>query len=164
MNDNKDNEEHLSHLHVLFHTLAINHLYINIKKCTFLVKEISFLGYIINEFGISVDSTKVEAIKNWPLPKTVRDIQSFLGLASFYRKFIKNFSLFLAPLTDCLKKGEFIWTIDQTKSFSTLKEKLCCAPVLALPDFTQPFEVAVDASGYAIGAILSQKRHPVEFF
>ena len=62
------------------------------------------------------------------------------------------------------KKGKFIWTIDQTKSFSTLKDKLCCALVLALPDFTQPFEVAVDASGHAIGAILSQKHHPVEFF
>lgn len=77
-------EAHLSHLHSLFQVLANNQLYINLKKCSFLVNEISFLGYIINEYGVAIDPSKIQAIMNWHTPITVREIQSFLGLASFY--------------------------------------------------------------------------------
>lgn len=157
-------EDHLSHLRILFEILHKHQLYINLGKCSFLTTEIAFLGFYINQFGISIDPSKISAIQKWPKPTSVRDIQCFLGLASFYRKFIKHFSSIAAPSTECLKKGKFLWDKNQDSSFETLKDKLSNTPVLGLPDFSQPFEVAVDASGIGIGAVLSQKGHPLEYF
>ena len=110
-----------------------------------------------------MEPRKVEAIQNWLVPTTVKEIQAFLGLASFYRKFIRNFSSIFAPLTDCLKKGNFKWTISQQESFEDIKKRLASSPVLQLPDFSSPFEVAVDACGTGIGAVLSQQCHPIEY-
>lgn len=106
----------------------------------------------------------MEAISNWPTPLNIKHIQSFLGLASFYRKFIHNFSTLTAPLTDCLRKNNFHWGQEQQDSFQNIKEHLCNSPVLNLPDFNLPFQVAVDASGVGIGAVLSQNNHPIEYF
>lgn len=104
------------------------------------------------------------AINDWPMPKTVRDIQCFLGLASFYRRFIKHFSTIVAPLTNCLKKGRFGWDKLEEDSFRTLKKKLSSTPVLALPAVNKPFKVAVGASGMGMGAILSQDGYSIEYF
>ena len=111
-----------------------------------------------------MDESKVEAVTKWSIPKSIKEIQAFMGLASFYRKFIKNFSFITAPMTDCLKKGAFYWGEKQQHNFDSLKRKLVSQPVLKLPKFDSPFEVAVDASGVGIRAVLSQGGHPVEFF
>lgn len=126
--------------------------------------EISFLGFLISADGLKMDPSKIRAISEWPQSQSIKGVQCFLGLASFYRKFIKDFSTLAGPLTDCLKKGNFRWDTTQRDNFNILKTKLTQWPVLHLPDFTQPFEVAVDAFGIGIGAVLTQNQHPIEYF
>ena len=150
-------KEHNKHLIEIMRRLRKNNLKLQPDKCEFLRKEVIYLGHIITENGITPDPTKLEAVKNFPQPKTVKNIQAFIGLAGYYRKFIKDFSKIAKPLTKLTKKGEkFIWTVEQQNAFETLKEKLITAPVLSYPDFEKKFLVTTDASDYAIGAVLSQ--------
>ncbi|TYK16437.1 putative gag-pol polyprotein [Cucumis melo var. makuwa] len=153
-----NHEDHLQHLRKLFQVLTKTELYINPKKCTFLTKEIVFLGFLIKERKIGMEAKKVEAVQSWPAPTSVKEVQAFLGLVSFYRRFIRIFSSIVAPLTDCLKKGNFKWEHMQQQSFEEIKRRLTSSPILQLPDFASPFEVVIDAR---IGAILSQQSHPI---
>jgi hypothetical protein len=124
-----------------------------------------FLGYVVTPQGIEVDSSKVEAIQDWPTPTTVTQIRSFLGLARFYRRFVCDFSSIAAPLHELTKKGvSFCLGPPQEEAFNTLKDKLTHAPLLQLPDFQKVFELECDASGIGLGAILLQEGKPVAYF
>ncbi|KAL0554786.1 hypothetical protein IC582_008714 [Cucumis melo] len=160
----KTYDQHLQHIDQLFQVLNHNELYVNLKKCIFCCNEIAFLGFIIRKDHVLMDEKKVETIKNWSTSTTVKQVQAFLGLASFYRKFIQNFSSIAAPITDCLKKGAFQWGPKQQHSFNLLKESLSSSPVLKLLDFSQAFEVAVDACGTGIGVVISQQGHSIAYF
>jgi hypothetical protein len=145
-------------------------LFFKLSKCSFHVPSIDYLGLILEKGLTKMDPIKLAGIRNWPMPKTVKDIRSFHGFCNFYHSFIRGFSKITLPLNALTKKGvEFQWTTTAQKAFNTLKEKMTKAPVLTHPDLTKPFELEVDASGYAIGAVLLQRqedgrRHPVNYF
>ena len=158
-------EEHLDHLRAVFNALRDAHLFGNLEKCTFCTDRVSFLGYVVTPQGIEVDQAKVEAIHSWPVPCTVTQVRSFLGLAGFYRRFVKDFSTIAAPLHELTKKGAtFTWAAAQQDAFKTLKDKLTHAPLLQLPDFNKTFELECDASGIGLGGVLLQEGKPVAYF
>ena len=120
-------------------------------------KEVSYLGHVISEDGVLPDRTKTRAIQEYPTPQNVKQLRSFLGLMSYYRRFVQNFSHIAASLHKLLKKDAvYEWTVVHEQAFQTLKGKLITPPVLKYPDFNQPFILTTDASGEGLGAVLSQ--------
>jgi len=157
-------EQHLIDLRKVFELLQSEHWHIKLSKCRFAQQKLSYLGHIISSEGIATDPAKVEAIVTWPTPSNVSELRSFLGLAGFYRKFIRHFAVVAKPLTNLLKKGTyFIWTSDHQLAFDTLKQAMSSFPVLAIPDFTKPFAIETDASNNGVGAVLLQQGHPLAF-
>jgi len=126
--------------------------------------QVQYLGYIIDEQGVHVDLAKIQVIQDLSAPTILIELCSFWGLANFYRRFVLGFSHITWPLSQVTKggtKAKFFWSESQQKVFFELKHYLCSTPVLALPDLQQPFEIEIDASDYAIGAVLTQQGHPV---
>ncbi|XP_045479182.1 uncharacterized protein LOC123684075 [Harmonia axyridis] len=162
-------EDHNRKLETVFEQLRRHNLQLQPDKCEFLCKEISYLGHHISASGVQPDPKKIETIKNIPIPKTAKEIKSFLGLIGYYRKFIENFSAIAKPLTNLLKKNQkFEWTNKCQKSFDQFKELLSKEPILQFPNFSETFILTTDASNDAIGAILSQgtigKDLPISYF
>lgn len=148
-------EEHVDHLTQVLCTLRFESFYINLKKCSFAQPSMLFLGFIISSNGVTTDPEKVQAILEWPTPNNIHEVKSFHGLASFYRRFVKGFSSIMAPITECTKRGAFLWTNAATKAFLQVKKLLTEAPVLRMPNSGDPFEVACDASHTGIEGVLS---------
>jgi hypothetical protein len=151
----KNEEEHDEHLHLVLQKLRENLLYAKLNKCEFWLKEVSFLGHIISEGGISVDPSKVKDVLSWNTSQNVSDIRSFLGLAGYYRRFIEGFSKISKPLIELLEKSKtFEWTLRREASFQELKKRLTTAPVLTIFDMKKPFSIYYDASGQGLGCVL----------
>ena len=157
-------EEHLDHIRQVFEWLARDQWKLKFSKCKFAQRSISYLGHIISEKGVATDPAKVEVVLSWPTPSSVKELRSFLGLAGYYRKFIRHFGILARPLTNLLKKNTmFVWTAEHDEAFSALKTALSSAPVLALPDFSVPFAIETDACANGVGAVLVQQGHPLAF-
>ncbi|KAK1664915.1 hypothetical protein QYE76_053074 [Lolium multiflorum] len=158
-------EDHVQHVREVLCILRHEKLYANLPKCTFAQNKLVFLGFVVSANGIEVDSSKVEAIHNWPTPTNVGQVRSFHGLAGFYRRFVKDFSTIACPLNELTKKNvPFVWGKAQQKAFDELKKRLTEAPLLVLPDFAKTFEIECDASGLGIGGVLMQNGKPVAYY
>ena len=157
-------EDHVEHLYKVFEVLRDNELYVKREKCSFAQPTVHFLGHTVSHGEIRMDSDKIDAIKNWEAPTKVPELRSFLGMANYYRRFIFNYSAIAAPLTDLLKKDRaWNWSAACQTAFERLKLAVTQEPVLALPDFSKPFEVHTDASDFAIGGVLMQEGHPIAY-
>ena len=153
----KSQEEHLQHLQIVLSLLRKHKLFAKLSKCSFLLKEVKFLGHVASAEGVKVDPAKLAAVTKRQEPRNPKEVHSFTGFANYFRKFIQGYNNMVAPLTALLKKNaEFVWTETCQKAFEDVKHALASAPVLALPDYTKLFEVVADASGFAIGAVLLQ--------
>ncbi|KAM6596742.1 hypothetical protein CsatA_007266 [Cannabis sativa] len=127
-------------------------------------RNVSFLGHIVSKDGIKVDPGKIESVRDWPRPKTVTEIRSFLGLAGYYRRFVEGFSKISMPLTELTKKNQlFIWSDKCEASFQELKQRLITAPVLALPSDKEKFVVYCDASKQGLGCVLMQADRVIAY-
>ena len=153
----KSLEDHSNKLRALLGRLKEAGLTLQPEKCHFLKKQIAYLGHVISEDGLKPDSGKIEAVKNFPIPKRRKNIKQFLGLVGYYRRFIPEFAKIAKPLNLLLKGGvPFKWTEIQQSAFEKLRDIICSVHLLQYPDFSKPFVVTTDASNYALGAILSQ--------
>ena len=145
-------------------------LQVEIEKCEFHTTETRYLGLIIGTEGVKMDPKKTETVKNWPQPKTLKDVQAFLGFANFYRRFILGFSAIVKPLTALTRKDvKFLWSKDCQKAFTTLKERFISAPILKWFNPEKEIIVETDSSDFVSGGVLSQHDengtlHPIAFF
>lgn len=148
----------------MFSILQQHQLFLKQSKCSFAQREISYLGHIISETGVSADKEKIAAMIDWPQPNSVKALRSFLGMTGYYRKFVQNYGTIVAPLTSLLRKNSFRWNEAASLAFQTLKEAVTSTPVLSLPDFSLTFIVECDASSSGIGAVLQQNNRPIAYF
>lgn len=156
-------ETHLQHLEATLQKLHQYQLFVKRSKCSFGVGQVEYLGHIISKTDVAADPSKIQSMLDWPVPKTPTELRGFLGLIGYYRKFVPNYGKICAPLTNLLKKGNFAWSPVADESFNSLKEAMTTTPVLALPDFSQPFIIESDVCGTGIGVVLMQSNHPISF-
>nr|GFC36838.1 reverse transcriptase domain-containing protein [Tanacetum cinerariifolium] len=160
----KNKEEHEEHLRIILELLQKEKLYVKFSKCEFWLDSVKFLGHVINSQGVHVDPAKVEAIKNWTAPKTSTEVRQFLGLAGYNQRFIEGFSLIAKPLTKLTQKNKtYEWGKEEEEAFQLLKDKLCSAPILALPRGSKDFVVYCDASLKGYGAVLMQREKVIAY-
>ena len=156
-------EEHAEKLQAIFTRLEQANFKTQPEKCVFATDTVEYLGHICTPEGVRPDPRKIRAIEEYPIPKTVRDIRAFIGLAGYYRRHVPNFAEMAKPLTSLTKKEvPFEWTSEQQRAFEKLKQILSTEPLLVYPDFSQPFIVACDASTKAVGAVSSHVRNGEE--
>ncbi|GJY59669.1 putative reverse transcriptase domain-containing protein, partial [Tanacetum coccineum] len=160
----RNKEEHANHLRIILELLKKEKLYAKFSKCDFWIRIVQFLGHLIDSQGLHVDPAKIEAVKNWTSPTTPTEIRQFLGLAGYYRRFIKDFSKIAKSLTELTQKNKkYIWGENQESAFQLLKQKLCEAPILALPEGNDDFVVYCDASHQGLGAVLMQREKVIAY-
>ena len=160
----KTREQHLQHLRTVCAVLRQHRLYAKLSKCSFMQRSVPFLGHVVGEFGVQASPTKLAAVRDWPVPTNVQELRAFLGFANYLRKFIQGYANVVAPLTALLKGGvAFLWSQECQRAFLQVKHAITSAPVLAMPDPNEPYEVVCDASGYGLGAVLLQHGKPVAF-
>ena len=172
-------EEHVERLEAVFRRLQTNNLKLKASKCEFFKREVTYLGHVVSEEGIRTDPTKTEAVLNWPVPKTVKEVRMFLGFTGYYRRFVKGYASIVRPLNDLLighptnkkaKKGRkpknkpsaFTWGQEQEQAFRTIIDRLTHPPVLAYADYKLPFKLHTDASTTGLGAVLYQRQNGVD--
>ncbi|GJZ96709.1 putative reverse transcriptase domain-containing protein, partial [Tanacetum coccineum] len=157
-------EEHANHLRIILELLKKEKLYAKFSKCDFWIHIVQFLGHLIDSQGLHVDPTKIKAVKNWASLTTPTEIRQFLGLVGYYRRFIKDFSKIAKSLTELTQKNKkYIWGEDQELAFQLLKQKLCEALILALPEGNDNFVVYCNASHQGLGAVLMQREKFIEY-
>ena len=160
----KSREEHKHHLSIVLQTLRDRQLYAKLKKCDFWLDKVSFLRHVVTKDGISIDPGKVDAMSNWRRPNTMIKIQSFLGLAGYYRRFIEEFSKIALSLTSLTQKGvKFEWSNDYDRSFQELKNKLVTTPILTISSGSGGFVVYSDTSRHGLGCVLMQHGKVVAY-
>lgn len=164
-------ENHISLLLKVHKKLSLANLSINFDKSVFFRSELKYLGYVVDSKGLHVDPTKIDSIVNYPTPTNKKEIKRFLGIASWYRKFVPQFSTISGPLNKLTstskKRNPFVWSAEADECFTKLKELLVSAPILSCPNFDLPFEVHTDASNYGVGGLLTQTidgvEHPIAY-
>jgi hypothetical protein len=160
----KNKEEHEEHLRLLLEKLREHKLYAKFRKCEFWLMELAFLGHVLSKEGVFVDPGKVKDVLEWEPPQNVSNIRSFLSLAGYYCRFMKDFSKIAKPMTRLLEKGkDFKWSEECQASFEELRKRLTLAPVLTLPDITRSFDVYCDASHSGLGCVLMQDGKVVSY-
>ena len=170
-------EEHLERLDAVFSRLKQHSLKLKPSKCEFLRSEVTYLGHVVSEVGIRTDPEKTKPVKNWPVPKNVKEVRAYLGFTGYYRRFIKDYAKIARPLNDLLvghctskktktkkktKQTPFIWTEKQQVAFDNVKEKLMRPPVLAYADYSKPFKLHTDASCTGLGEVLYQNQEGMD--
>ena len=154
-------EEHLKRLEEILQRLRAANLMLKPSKCHFFKRQVEFLSHIVSQDGVSTDPHKVEAVKEWPIPRRVRDVRAFLGLTGYYRRFIQNYEEIAKSLHELTEKNtEFVWTTERERAFQKLKSSLTTAPILGYPSAEEDdvFLLDTDASNCHIGAVLSQRQ------
>jgi hypothetical protein len=165
----KNQKDHEKDIKEVLRRLSTNQLFCKSSKCSFHVDTVDYLGLVISPKGISMEEKKVQAVKEWPVPQNIKQVQSFLGFANFLRRFVANYSTLARPLHNRTHKdAKWEWGETEQKSFDSIKEAICQWPVLAHPDPSKPYYLETDASGAAMGAILSQRPedrrlHPIAY-
>ncbi|GJU68522.1 putative reverse transcriptase domain-containing protein [Tanacetum coccineum] len=160
----RNEEEHANHLRIILELLRKEKLYAKFSKCDFWIHIVQFLGHLIDSQGLHVDPAKIKAVKNWTSPTTPTKVRQFLGLVGYYRRFIEGFSKIAKPLTKLTQKNKsYIWGEEQESAFQLLKQKLCEAPILALPEGNDNFVVYCDASLQGLGAVLMQREKVIAY-
>lgn len=150
----KSIEEQLKHLERVLEILRENEMCANRKKYSFAQSKVEYLSHIMSEQGVEADSEKIKSVSEWPCLTNVREVCGFLGLTGYYKKFVRRYRSITAPLTQLLKNGGFKWTNEAKEAFEKLKKVMMSLPILAIPDFSLPFEIDTDASRDGIGAVL----------
>jgi hypothetical protein len=146
--------EHLHHLHLVFTKLQEQSLFVKQSKCTFGEHTMAYLGHVISADGVTMDAAKVQAVLDWLCPQSVHTMQGFLGLAGYYRCFIKDYGMLTEPLTQLLHKTGFRWSEEANTAFRALQWALMMDSILQLPDFNRDFIVECNTSGSSVGAVL----------
>lgn len=162
-------EDHIEHLRLVFSRLRAAGLKLSPKKCTFFQPRVHYLGHVVGRDGLEPDPQKLLAVKEWPVPENKRQVRAFLGLCSYYRKFVESFSTVARPLHELTEQRfKFCWNENAQQSFAVLKNKLISAPILSFPNDTDPFVLDTDASNCGVGAVLSQvqdgQERVIEYF
>jgi hypothetical protein len=144
--------------------LQDHRLFVKRSKCAFDERSVAYLGHVISIDGVAMDAQKVRAVLDWPVPRSARVVQAFLGLVGYYRRFVQGYSYVAALLTRLLRKEGFQWSMEAEEVFCTLQQALTSALVLHLPDFDKDFVVECDASGTGVGGVLHQGSELIAFF